>query len=61
MNEEEIYKFLESLTPKVGDQNYVGPVGGGLYQIGPGCYTGEKGYEEFTNELMKELDDKSKK
>ena len=53
MNEEEKCKFLESMIPKPGDQNYVGPVGGGLYQIGPGCYTGEKGYEEFLIELDK--------
>lgn len=60
MNEEEMYDFLKSISPKPGDQNYIGPVGGDLYQIGPGCYTGKKGYEEFLVELDKSLKEKNK-
>lgn len=61
MNQEEIKKLIESMAPKPGDKNYVGPVGGGMFQIGPGCYTGEEGYKEFLVELDKTLKDLSNK
>jgi len=37
---------------------YIGPVGTeGIYQIGEGCFTGKKGYEQFIKQLNQNNDE----
>jgi hypothetical protein len=36
----------------------IGYVGGGLYYLGSGCYTSEKGWEQFKEELKRQAIEK---
>jgi hypothetical protein len=55
-------KFNKDLEGKINkiskeafkDVPYMGPVGGGLYQIGEGCFTGKQGYDDFIEALKEE-------
>jgi hypothetical protein len=39
---------VEKITNEMKDKfEEVGPVGGGLYYIGGGCYTGKAGWDQF--------------
>jgi hypothetical protein len=49
--EASIHKALEGF-----EIPYVGPVGNGLYQIGPGTYTGKKGFSMFEEAMKKEAE-----
>jgi len=45
---------LEHVVNKtINELEKIGHVGGGLYHIGGGCYSGKKGWEQFSEEVKK--------
>ncbi len=39
---------IEEISKEIkGDLPDIGPVGGGLYHLGLGCYTGKAGWDQF--------------
>lgn len=50
-----IDEAIEHLKPNTPED--IGPVGGGLYHIGGGVYTGKDGWDQFETELKKKINE----
>lgn len=57
--EKVLYDIVSEQIEKALKENtlsYIGPIGDGLYKIGPGTWTGKKGWEQFNKALEKEAE-----